>query len=104
MRVYPIVIVHFHTDVQSYTCPLYVPFLSLLLLSYICELPMWCTAKLLCRRQDTAGRLVQSWSTIVGAGRRGTPASPDISGDDDQYDELGLFVFFAMLMFETLLI
>ena len=38
MWVYPIVIVHFHTDVQSGTCPIYVPFLSLLLLSYICGL------------------------------------------------------------------
>ena len=37
MRVYPIVTVHFHSDVQLCTCPISVLFLSLLLLSYICN-------------------------------------------------------------------
>ena len=83
-------------------CPIHIPFLSLLLLSYNCGLPT-CTAQLLCRRQDTAGRLVQSWSTIVGAGRRGTPASPDISGQPllGLFIIFGLFVTFAMLIFDV---
>ena len=79
-------------------------FLSLVLLSYICELPM-CPAQLLCSDGKTrwvalskAGRL-----SLVRVGQERLQVrifQVNQDGDDNQYDELEtIYLFFAMLLF-----